>query len=151
MTEILVLHGPNLNLLGEREPDQYGTMTLEEINARIHSLAEERKIAVRIQQCNGEGDLIDAIHDARAWAAGMLINPGAYTHYSIAIRDAIAAIRIPAVEVHLSNIQRREEFRHRSVIAPVCAGSICGFGWRSYELGLLALVGILQDQKPSSS
>jgi 3-dehydroquinate dehydratase-2 len=149
MTEILVLHGPNLNLLGEREPELYGSVTLQEINARVQSLAEERKAAVRFQQCNCEGGMIEAIQEARTWAAGILINPGAFTHYSYAIRDAIAAVRLPAVEVHISNVFQREEFRHRSVIAPVCAGSICGFGWRSYELGLLALLGLLQD-RPSA-
>jgi 3-dehydroquinate dehydratase II len=151
MTEILLLHGPNLNLLGEREPGVYGTLTLEEINARMNALAEERKVAIRVKQFNCEGGMIDAIQEARTWAAGILINPGAYTHYSIAIRDAIAAVGLPAVEVHLSNVFQREEFRHRSVIAPVCAGSICGFGWRSYELGLQALLGILHDRPPAES
>jgi 3-dehydroquinate dehydratase-2 len=151
MLKILLLHGPNLNLLGEREPEQYGKLSLEEINRRVLALAKERGVEVRAAQFNCEGGMIDAIQESRTWAAGILINPGAFTHYSYAIRDALAAVRLPAVEVHLSNIFHREEFRHRSVIAPVCIGSICGFGWHSYELGLLAVLARLQETlKPTS-
>ncbi len=136
---ILLLNGPNLNLLGEREPGVYGELSLAQIETRLHSLAAELGLELRAAQSNHEGALIDALHDARAWAAGVVFNAGAYTHTSVALRDAISAIRIPVIEVHLSNTQAREEFRKHSLIAPVCRGSIAGCGWYSYALALYAL------------
>lgn len=144
MTKILVLHGPNLNLLGTREPAVYGSTTLADIDRALDARAAERGAGVRILQSNHEGALIDAIHDARTWAAGLLINPGGLTHTSVALRDAISGVALPAVEVHLSNVYKREEFRHRSLIAPVCIGTIAGFGWRSYLHGLNALLDALE-------
>lgn len=135
----LIIHGPNLNLLGTREPETYGTLTLDEIDRRLAAHAAGIGVEVRAFQSNHEGAIVDAIHKAAAWASGLVINPGAFTHYSYAIRDAIAAVGLPAVEVHLSNIHAREPFRCTSVVAPVCRGQIAGFHWHSYRLALDAL------------
>lgn len=146
MVKVLLMHGPNLNMLGTREPEVYGNLTLAEIDARMKRLAEENGAELRAFQSNSEGALIDAIQNAAQWADGIVINPGAFTHYSYAIRDALAAVRLPAIEVHLSNIYSREGFRSHSVISPVVVGCIAGLGIQSYTSGLLALIGILQEQ-----
>ncbi|MCC6300493.1 MAG: type II 3-dehydroquinate dehydratase [Anaerolineales bacterium] len=139
--KILVLHGPNLNLLGAREPDVYGSMTLDDINNKLIELGKELGAEVKCLQSNHEGALIDALHDARTWASGVVFNPGGYTHTSVGLRDAISAIQIPVIEVHLSNVYAREEFRHVSMISAVCKGKIAGLGWKSYALALRALAG----------
>jgi len=145
LSTIALIHGPNLNLLGTREPTIYGNMTLEKIEQKLReNLGDQHEL--RSLQSNHEGALIDFIHGAREWANGIVINAGAYTHYSYALRDAISAVKLPTIEVHLSNIHARETFRHTSVIAPVCVGQICGFGWRSYALGVQALLDYLSDQ-----
>lgn len=146
MANILVLHGPNLNLLGLREPEVYGRTTLADINQHLEEMAASRGATLRVLQSNHEGALIDALHEARTWANGILINPGGYTHTSVALRDAISAVALPCVEVHLSNIYKREEFRHHSYISPVALGTIAGFGWRSYTLGLTAVLDALSKQ-----
>lgn len=149
MSAILVLHGPNLNLLGMREPGVYGTLTLEDINARCISLGQELGLEVRCFQSNHEGALMDALHEARTWAAGVVFNPGGYTHTSVALRDAIAAIGLPVIEVHLSNVYAREEFRHASLLSAACRGKISGLGWRSYTLGLRVLAELLNEKTAS--
>jgi 3-dehydroquinate dehydratase II len=137
---VLVLHGPNLNLLGTREPHIYGSTTLDDINQRLIEYAGGFGATVRCVQSNHEGVLIDAIHEARGWAQGLIINPGGYTHTSVALRDAISAFEMPTIEVHLSNTAAREEFRHKSLIGPVCLGTIMGLGWIGYRLALEALI-----------
>ncbi len=146
MPKILILHGPNLNLLGQREPDIYGRLTLEEIDRRLAAAGQELGLEVRSYQSNSEGGLIDALQDARGWASGVVFNPGAYTHTSVALRDAVSAIGLPVVEVHLSNVYARESFRHTSLLSPVCIGKITGFGWYSYRLGLQALANLLGNE-----
>ncbi|MFH1259220.1 MAG: type II 3-dehydroquinate dehydratase [Elusimicrobiota bacterium] len=147
MNKIIVMHGPNLNLLGKRETGIYGQTTLEQINQQIQKLAEEKKVSVEFFQSNHEGDIVDKIAQANEEkVSAILLNPAAYTHTSVAIRDAIAACAIPVVEVHLSNIYQREEFRHQSLIAPVAAGQISGFGAYSYILGFLAAIQLIQKK-----
>ena len=144
--KFLVLHGPNLNLLGTREPATYGIQTLEDINSSLKELSSELGCELSFFQSNAEGELIDAIQNAAHDCHGILINPAAYTHTSIAIRDALSAVGLPCVEVHLSNIHRREPFRHSSLIVPVAIGQICGFGCDSYLLGLRALFNYVKNR-----
>ena len=146
--KVLVLHGPNLNLLGTREPEIYGSMTLGDINTQLLELGKEFGAQLKCCQSNHEGELIDALQDAQTWADGVIFNPGGYTHTSVALRDAIAALKIPVIEVHISNVYAREEFRHHSMISAVCQGKIVGFGWRSYSLALRALGEMLADRNP---
>jgi 3-dehydroquinate dehydratase-2 len=138
MKTIYVIHGPNLNLLGEREPGTYGSLTLAEINKKLVSVGQSLGLEVVPFQSNHEGELIDALQIIRKTASGIIINPGGYTHTSVALRDAISAMGVPVIEVHMSNVYKREEFRHTSLISPVCIGKIVGFGWRSYLLALYA-------------
>lgn len=147
MLRILVLHGPNLNWLGKREPAIYGTATLAEIDQALTDLAAELQMELKIRQTNWEGQLVDWIQAESGWAEAILINPGALTHYGYSLRDALASVGLPTVEVHLTNIQAREAFRHESVIAPVCIGEICGLGVNSYLLGLRALHDHLMNKK----
>ncbi|MFQ6672223.1 MAG: type II 3-dehydroquinate dehydratase [Candidatus Tectimicrobiota bacterium] len=146
MPTILVLHGPNLNLLGSREPELYGAATLEEINERLEHLAAELGVGIQVRQSNHEGELVEAIQEARGLAEAIVINPAAYTHTSVAIRDALLAVGIPAVEVHLSNPWRREPFRHESLIADVVVGTVSGFGPLSYELALRAAAALVRKE-----
>ncbi|UNK20380.1 type II 3-dehydroquinate dehydratase [Paenibacillus sp. N3/727] len=148
MKSIWVINGPNLNLLGVREPGIYGSQGLQSIEDRLRKQADTAGIELTFFQSNHEGAIIDRIHEAMRQADGILLNPGALTHYSYAVRDAISSVKVPTVEVHLSNIHARESFRHTSVIAPVCAGQISGFGAASYELGLIALIDVLE--RPNS-
>lgn len=147
MIHILIVHGPNLNLLGERETKWYGDFSLEEINKMIRQKAKELGCEIQIRQSNFEGEIIEHIQKMRKWAEGIIINPAAYTHTSIAIRDALSAVNLPVVEVHLSNIYKREKFRHTSLIAPVCMGQISGLGPQGYIFALEALVNFLGKAK----
>jgi 3-dehydroquinate dehydratase-2 len=145
--KILFLNGPNLNLLGTREPEIYGRLTLADIEARVRQRASELQVEVDFRQSNHEGELVGWIQEAKDKFAAMVINAAAYTHTSVALRDAISAAGVPAIEIHLSNIHAREEFRHTSLMAPVCHGQICGFGVNSYVLGLEAAVDVNEDNK----
>ena len=145
MKKILVLHGPNLNLLGEREPGIYGFLSMEEINNKLKEESTKLEVELAFNQSNSEGALIDILHQARKEQDGVVFNPGGYTHTSVALRDAIAAIHIPVIEVHLSNIHERESFRHTSLTAGACAGMLCGFGWKSYLHGLRCMVDLLEE------
>lgn len=140
MKKILIIHGPNLNLLGQREPDIYGNVNLSDINENLQAMAKAAGVDIKIVQSNHEGEIVETIHQAMNWAECIIINPAAYTHTSVAIRDAISAVKIPTIEVHLSNIYRREDFRQKSFIAPVAIGCINGFGEMSYYLALEAAI-----------
>ena len=145
--KILFLNGPNLNLLGTREPEVYGRLTLADIEAKVRQRAKELKVEVDFRQSNQEGELVNWIQDAKGKFAVIVINAAAYTHTSVALRDAISAVGVPTIEIHLSNIHAREEFRHKSLIAAVCRGQICGFGAKSYILGLEAAVDVNETKK----
>ena len=145
--KILVIHGPNLNLLGKREPDVYGKTSIKDIDASLKKLALAHKAVLEIFQSNHEGEIVTRIQDAEGKFGAIVINPAAYTHTSVAIRDAVSAVSVPVIEVHLSNIYAREAFRHQSLIAPVAAGQVSGFGAKSYELGFLAALHIAQNGK----
>ena len=147
MAKILVIHGPNLNLLGTREVDVYGKLTIEDIDNELKKIAKAEGVGVEIRQSNHEGEIVDLIGKAKDAFTAILINPAAYTHTSVAIRDAISAAALPTVEVHLTNIYAREEFRHTSLIAPVAAGQVSGFGIDSYRLGLKAAISIVKNKK----
>ena len=147
MRKVLVIHGPNLNLLGEREPNVYGAVTLEEINQEMNAFAEKNGIELKIVQSNHEGEIVEAIQNSRNWADVLIINPAAYTHTSVAIRDALSAIKVPAIEVHLSNIHAREGFRQSSHVSPVAVGQVTGFGKYSYLLALQAALMIPLSEK----
>ncbi|MCD6231387.1 type II 3-dehydroquinate dehydratase [Candidatus Aerophobetes bacterium] len=144
MKNILIIHGPNLGLLGEREKEIYGEMTLSQINGMIEERARELNFKIKIKQSNSEGEIVSLIGEERKWMDALIINPAAYTHTSLAIREAIVSVKVPAIEVHLSNIYKREEFRHKSLIAGVCIGQICGFGVESYLLALEAVNKVLR-------
>jgi len=145
--KVLFLNGPNLNLLGQREPEVYGRLTLADIEARVRERAEQLKVTVDFRQSNQEGELVSWIQEAKGKFDVIVINAAAYTHTSVALRDAISAVGVPTIEIHLSNIHAREEFRHKSLIAPVCLGQICGFGAKSYILGLEAAVDVNESKK----
>lgn len=145
MIRLCIIHGPNINLLGVREPEVYGKDTYDEMNRKVLERARALDLEVRIFQFNREGEIIDAIHDAMNWAEGIIINPGAYTHYSYAIRDALAAVRLPTIEVHLTNVHAREEWRRHSVISPITSGQIVGFGTNSYLLALAAAKTLIEE------
>ncbi len=147
MLRVLVLNGPNLNTLGTREPSVYGTMTLTNIQEELEARGKELNATITCYQSNYEGGIIDTIQEHTETVDGIIINPGAFTHYSFAIRDALAAVKVPAIEVHLSNIYAREEFRHTSVMAAICKGHIVGLGWRGYLLALDALVALVREQQ----
>ena len=146
MNKILVIHGPNLHLLGQREPGVYGSVTIRQINDFLKKVAKAHHVAIEFFQSNHEGEIVSKIGEAEGVYQAIVMNPAAYTHTSVAIRDAVSAVAVPVIEVHLSNIYAREEFRHQSLIAPVVKGQISGFGAKSYELGLLAALGLLEDK-----
>ena len=145
--KVVVIQGPNLNMLGHREQNIYGPMKLDDIHTQMKGFAEQNGVEIEFFQSNLEGEIVDRLQECMGEANGVIINPAAYTHTSIAIRDAIAAIQIPVVEVHLSNIYQREEFRHTSLVAPVCAGQISGFGPFSYHMAMVAILQIMSEMK----
>ncbi len=150
MIKILVIHGPNLNLLGKREPGVYGKVSMAEVNRSLQKLAKENKASIEIFQSNHEGEIVTRVQEAQGVFDAIVMNPAAYTHVSVAIRDAVSAVEVPVIEVHLSNIYARETFRHRSLMAPVVAGHISGFGTKSYELGFWAALDLAKKRKKVS-